>query len=63
VVFRTEHIVVSVPIVSLLMLTIPIPAREDRREHSPQHEQGIHFIREQGAMQGLIILGFCMTAL
>jgi len=26
-------------------------------------KQGIRFIRNQGAMQGLIVLGFCMTAL
>ena len=51
------------PIVSLLMLTIRFLPEKTGESILHSMKQGIHFIREQGAMQGLIILGFCMTAL
>jgi MFS family permease len=51
------------PIVSLLMLTIRFLPEKTGESILTSMKQGIHFIRQQGAMQGLIILGFCMTAL
>ena len=51
------------PIVSLLMLTIRFLPEKTGESIFTSMKQGIQFIRRQGAMQGLIILGFCMTAL
>ena len=51
------------PIVSLLMLTIRFLPEKTGETIFDSMKQGIRFIRTQGAMQGLILLGFCMTAL
>ena len=51
------------PIVSLLMLHIRFLPEKTGESILGSMKQGIHFIRQQGAMQGLIVLGFCMTAL
>ncbi len=51
------------PIVSLLMLKIRFLPQKTGESIMTSMKQGIHFIRQQGAMQGLIILGFLMTAL
>ena len=51
------------PIVSLLMLTARFLPEKTGESILGSMKQGIQFIRQQGAMQGLIVLGFCMTAL
>lgn len=51
------------PIVSLLMLTIRFLPEKTGESILGSIKQGVHFIRQQGAMQGLIVLGFLMTAL
>jgi predicted MFS family arabinose efflux permease len=51
------------PIVSLLMLKIRFLPEKTSESILGSMKQGIRFIRNQGAMQGLIVLGFCMTAL
>ncbi len=51
------------PIVALMMLNTrfqPVATSESVLESM---KTGIAFIRKQGSMQGLIVLGFCMTAL
>jgi len=51
------------PIVSLLMLTVRFLPEKTTESILSSMKEGIRFIRKQGAMEGLIILGFCMTAL
>ncbi|HLK67674.1 MAG TPA: MFS transporter [Bryobacteraceae bacterium] len=51
------------PIISLLMLTIRFLPEKTGESILGSMKQGILFIRQQGAMQALIVLGFCMTAL
>ena len=51
------------PIVCLLMLHIRFLPEKTSESILGSMKQGIRFIRNQGAMQGLIVLGFCMTAL
>ena len=51
------------PIVSLLMLHIRFVPEKTSESILGSMKQGIRFIRDQGAMQGLIVLGFCMAAL
>lgn len=50
-------------IISLLMLNIKFVPQNTGESILTGVKQGIHFIRKQGAMEGLIILAFCMTAL
>jgi predicted MFS family arabinose efflux permease len=51
------------PIISLLMLKIRFLPEKTGETMFNSMKQGIQFIRQQGAMQGLIVLGFLMTAL
>jgi len=51
------------PIVALLMLNTRFQPEKTGETILDSMKQGIVFIRKQGAMQGLIVLGFCMTAL
>ena len=51
------------PVVALLMLTIRFLPEKTTESILGSMKEGIRFIRKQGAMQGLIVLGFCMTAL
>jgi len=51
------------PVISLLMLTIRFLPEKTTESILASMRGGIRFIRSQGAMEGLIILGFCMTAL
>jgi MFS family permease len=51
------------PIVSLMMLKIRFLPEKTTESILGSIQQGIQFIRKQGAMEGLIVLGFCMTAL
>ena len=51
------------PIISLLMLHIRFLPEKTSESILTSMKQGIRFIRNQGAMQGLIVLGFCMTIL
>jgi predicted MFS family arabinose efflux permease len=51
------------PVVSLLMLKIRFLPEKTTESILGSMKEGIRFIRKQGAMEGLIILGFCMTAL
>ena len=51
------------PIASLLMLHARFQPEKTKETILDSMKQGIGFIRKQGAMQGLIVLGFCMTAL
>ena len=51
------------PVVSLLMLNIRFLPEKTTESILGSMKEGIRFIRNQGAMQGLIVLGFCMTLL
>ncbi len=51
------------PIVALLMLKVRFLPEKTGESILDSMKQGFHFIRRQGAMQALIVLGFCMTAL
>jgi len=51
------------PIVSLLMLTVRFLPEKTGESILASMKEGIRFIRKQGAMQALIVLGFLMTAL
>ncbi len=51
------------PIVALMMLTTRFQPERTGESILESMQKGIGFIRKQGAMQGLIVLGFCMTAL
>jgi predicted MFS family arabinose efflux permease len=51
------------PIAALLMLTVRFQPQKTGESIADSMKQGVQFIRKQGAMQGLIVLGFCMTAL
>jgi MFS family permease len=51
------------PIVSLLMLKIRFLPEKTGVSILGSMKEGIRFIRKQGSMQGLIVLGFCMTLL
>jgi MFS family permease len=51
------------PIVSLLMLKIRFLPEKTSESILGSIKEGVRFIRKQGAMEGLIILGFCMTLL
>jgi predicted MFS family arabinose efflux permease len=51
------------PIVALLLLKTRFQPVKTGESILDSMKQGIGFIRQQGAMQGLIVLGFCMTAL
>ncbi len=50
-------------IISLLMLHVKFMPRNTGESILTGVKQGIGFIRTQGAMMGLIVLAFCMTAL
>ena len=51
------------PIVALMMLNTRFQPEKTAETILDSMKQGIGFIRKQGAMQGLIVLGFCMAAL
>jgi MFS family permease len=51
------------PIVALLMLHIRFLPEKTEGSILDSMKQGIHFIRKQGAMQALIVLGFLMALL
>ncbi len=51
------------PIVALMMLKTRFQPEKTAETILDSMKQGIGFIRKQGAMQGLIVLGFCMAAL
>ena len=50
-------------IISLLLLTVKFVPQKTGESILTGMQQGIGFIRKQGAMEGLIALAFCMTAL
>ncbi|HEX8984449.1 MAG TPA: MFS transporter [Bryobacteraceae bacterium] len=51
------------PIVALSLLTVRFIPEKTTETIFASMKQGIRFVRKQGAMQGLIVLAFCMTAL
>jgi MFS family permease len=51
------------PIIALLMLTVRFVPEKTTESILGSMKEGFQFIRGQGAMGGLIILGFCMTML
>jgi MFS family permease len=51
------------PVVSLLMLTVRFLPEKTTETILGSMKQGIRFVRTQGAMEGLIVLAFLMTAL
>jgi MFS family permease len=51
------------PIVALLMLTVRFLPEKVTGSILSSLKEGIAFVRKQGAMEGLIVLAFCMTAL
>jgi predicted MFS family arabinose efflux permease len=51
------------PIVALSLLRVRFVPEKTTETIFASMKQGIRFVRKQGAMQGLIVLAFCMTAL
>ncbi|HJT88236.1 MAG TPA: MFS transporter [Bryobacteraceae bacterium] len=51
------------PVISLLVLTTRFLPEKTGDSILTSMKQGFHFIRRQGAMEALIFLGFCVTAL
>jgi predicted MFS family arabinose efflux permease len=51
------------PIVALLMLKVRFLPEKTGESILASMKEGIHFIRKQGAMEALIVLGFLMTLL
>jgi len=51
------------PVVSLMMLTIRFLPEKTTASIIGSMKEGIRFVRKQGAMEGLIVLACCMTAL
>jgi predicted MFS family arabinose efflux permease len=51
------------PVVSLMMLTVRFLPEKTTASILGSMKEGIRFVRKQGAMEGLIVLAFCMTAL
>ena len=51
------------PIIALLMLQIKFLPEKTGESILASMKEGIHFIREQGSMKALIVLGFLMTLL
>ena len=51
------------PVVSLMMLTVRFLPEKTTESILGSMKEGIRFVRKQGAMEGLIVLAFCMTAL
>ena len=51
------------PIVSLYMLRIRFLPQKTAESILASMKQGIRFVRKQGAMEALMVLAFCMTAL
>jgi len=61
--FALNTLSFAFPIVALLRLHARFHPEKTKETILDSMKQGIGFIRKQGAMQGLIVLGFCMTAL
>lgn len=51
------------PVVALLMLTVRFLPEKTAESILSSLKEGIAFVRKQGAMEGLIVLAFCMAAL
>jgi predicted MFS family arabinose efflux permease len=51
------------PVISLLMITARFLPQSTKESVFSSLKQGIHFLRQQGSMEALIVLAFCMTAL
>jgi MFS family permease len=51
------------PVISLLMLTARFLPEKTTETILDSMKQGIRFIRKQGAMEALMVLAFCMTAM
>jgi len=51
------------PVVSLMMLTVRFLPEKTTESILGSMKEGIRFVRKQGAMEGLIVLAFAMTAL
>jgi predicted MFS family arabinose efflux permease len=51
------------PVISLLMITARFLPQSTKESVFGSLKQGIRFLRQQGSMEALIILAFCMTAL
>lgn len=51
------------PVVSLLVLNTRFLPEKTKESMLESMKKGFKFIRHQGAMEGLVVLGFCVTAL
>ncbi|HZQ94125.1 MAG TPA: MFS transporter [Candidatus Sulfotelmatobacter sp.] len=51
------------PVISLLMITARYLPQTTKESVLGSLKQGIQFLRQQGSMEALIVLAFCMTAL
>jgi predicted MFS family arabinose efflux permease len=51
------------PVISLLMITARFLPQSTKESVFGSLKQGIRFLRQQGSMEALIVLAFCMTAL
>ena len=51
------------PVVSLLVISARFVPETTKESMFNSLKQGIHFLRQQGSMEALIVLAFCMTAL
>ena len=51
------------PVIALTMITSRFMPQKTTDSMLSSFKQGIHFVRQQGSMEALILLAFCMTAL
>ncbi|MFL6305793.1 MAG: MFS transporter [Candidatus Sulfotelmatobacter sp.] len=51
------------PVVTLLLISARFVPETTKESMFNSLKQGIHFLRQQGSMEALIVLAFCMTAL
>ena len=62
-VLRTQCLSFLAPVISLLMITARFLPQTTKESVFGSLKQGIRFLRQQGSMEALIVLAFCMTAL
>jgi predicted MFS family arabinose efflux permease len=61
--FGINAISFMAPVISLLMITARFLPQSTKESVFGSLKQGIRFLRQQGSMEALIVLAFCMTAL
>ena len=61
--FALNALSFTAPVISLLLLTVRFLPEKTTETILDSMKQGIRFIRKQAAMEALMVLAFCMTAL